>query len=95
MRFEWDEKKDRANFKKHGILFEVATEVFDDPFCFTVTDRMVEHEERFWTIGRIESLSLLTVVHTSYFEEEEEIVRIISARSATPRERRFYEEVER
>jgi len=95
MRFEWDARKNRRNFKKHRILFEVAQEVFDDPFCFTVVDQMVDDEERFWTIGRIESLSILVVVHTMYLKEDEEIVRIISARGATPRERRFYEEIER
>ncbi len=95
MQFEWDDRKDRANFRKHGILFEVAQEVFDDPFCLTVADRMVEDEERFWTIGRIESLSVLVVVHTNYVQEEDEVVRIISARRASPRERRFYEETER
>jgi len=95
MRFEWDEKKNRANFKKHGILFEIALSVFNDPFSLTVTDRMVEHEERFWTIGRIENLSILVVVHTGYLEEDDEVVRIISARTAAPHERRFYEEAER
>lgn len=95
MRFEWDERKNRANFRKHRVLFEVAQEVFNDPFSLTVIDRVVESEERFWTIGRIESLSILVVVHTTYLEEDDEVIRIISARTASPRERRVYEEAER
>jgi hypothetical protein len=94
MRFEWDERKNRSNFRKHRISFEVAEEVFHDPFSFTVMDRIVNDDERFWTIGRIESLSILVVVHTMLFEEGDEVVRIISARNASPQERRFYEENE-
>jgi uncharacterized DUF497 family protein len=58
MRFEWAERKNRANIKKHGFPFEVAQEVFNDPFCFTIPDQTIEDEERLWTIGRIESLSI-------------------------------------
>jgi uncharacterized protein len=41
MRFEWDENKNRENRKKHGVSFEIAMEVFDDPFCLTNQDRIV------------------------------------------------------
>jgi uncharacterized protein len=95
VRLEWDEKKNRVNSKKHGIPFEIAVEVFEDPFCLTIPDRMVHGEERFWTIGRLEKLVILVVVHTTYDEQGDEITRIISARKATPRERRFYEEADR
>lgn len=92
MRFEWDEKKNRLNRRKHGISFEIAVEVFDDPFCLTIPDRTVESEERFWTLGRLESLAVLVVVHIHRDEHSDEVRRLISARKATPRERRFYEE---
>lgn len=91
MRFEWDERKNRQNQRKHGISFELAREVFLDPFCFTVRDRVMDGEQRFWTVGRIENLVILVVVHTIDEEHEEETVRMISARRATPRERHFYE----
>jgi uncharacterized protein len=94
MRFEWDENKNRENRKKHGVSFEIAMEVFDDPFSLTSQDRIVEGEERLWTLGRVEDLNILVVVHTVVDERNEEVIRIISARKATPRERAFYEEVD-
>ena len=94
MRFEWDENKNRENRKKHGVSFEIAMEVFDDPFSLTSRDRIVEGEERLWTLGRVEDLNILVVVHTVVDERNEEVIRIISARKATPRERAFYEEVD-
>ncbi len=94
MRFEWNAEKSRQNHKKHGISFEIASEVFADPFCLTIPDRTIGREERFWTIGRLENLVVLVAVHTTRDERGEEIVRIISARKATPRERRFYEEID-
>ncbi len=94
MRFEWDEQKNRQNRRKHAVSFDLAREVFADPFCFTIADRMIDGEERFWTVGRVEDLTILVVVHTVYNEYGEEIVRILSARKATPRERRFYEEID-
>lgn len=92
MRFEWDGRKNRLNHQKHRVSFEVAQEVFADPFCLTIRDLEVESEQRLWTIGRLQNLSILVVVHVSWDEDGEEITRIISARKATPRERRFYEE---
>jgi len=92
MRFEWDEAKSHSNRKKHGISFGLSTEVFADPFCLTIPDLVSEGEQRFWTIGHIENVTLVLVVHTTRDQEGEEIVRIISARKATPRERRLYEE---
>jgi hypothetical protein len=92
MRFEWDEAKNRRNRTKHGISFETAQEVFLDPLCLTIPDRVAQGEERFWTIGRLENLVILVVAHTTRDQHGEEIVRMISARKATPRERRAYEE---
>jgi uncharacterized protein len=80
--------------KKHGVFFEIAMEVFVDPFSLTSQDRIVEGEERLWTLGRVEDLHILVVVHTVVDERDEEVIRIISAGKATPRERAFYEEVD-
>ena len=89
MRFEWDPRKDAANRRKHGIGFREATTVFGDPFATTFpdTDHSIS-EQRFLTIGVSVGGDLLVVAHT----ENEESTRIISARTATRREREFYEE---
>ena len=91
MRFVWDEAKNRANEAKHGVNFEVAKLVFDDPFHISIPDRHEYGEERWSTIGLVWSVSILVVIHT-YVEQNEEVVRIISARRATSRERERYEE---
>ena len=91
-RFDWDPAKDRLNQKRHGLSFEFALEVFDDPFNQTFFDRTKDGEDRYWTVGRLGNLVVIVVVHTLPGEFEEEVIRIISARKATPRERRFYEE---
>lgn len=93
MRFEWDEAKSRSNWKKHSISFDLAVEVFSDPLCLTLSDRVAEGEQRFWTIGRL-GTTVVLVVHTIAEEHGEEVIRVISARKATPRERMFYEEVD-
>jgi uncharacterized DUF497 family protein len=90
--FEWDEAKDRRNKKKHGISFEVAAEVFSDPFAITNLDQQVEAEERLRTIGRTLGLVLIVVIHLIRTEDDDEILRIISARAAGPVERATYEE---
>ena len=93
MRFVWDEKKSRTNLAKHGIAFLTAAKVFDDPRALSFPDRSVEGEQRWKTIGWAKGVPvILTVAHTVYEEGTEEIIRIISARKATPGERRDYEE---
>ena len=94
MRFEWDESKNQENRKKHGISFEVAIEVFGDPLHLSIFDCMVSAEERYWAVGLIGSLAVVVVVHTWREQGGEEVVRVISARKASVRERRFYEEKE-
>lgn len=88
MEFTWDARKDRANRKKHGISFENAILVFDDPFQVTTQDREVEGEERWQTIGMVSGAHILLVAHT--VDEEQESIRILSARKATPQERSIY-----
>jgi uncharacterized DUF497 family protein len=93
MRFEWDDHKDRQNLLKHGFSFETATLVFEDLHALTQRDEAASEEERWITIGSVSPGTVLFVVHKSFEREHEEVIRVISARVATPRERRSYEEV--
>jgi uncharacterized DUF497 family protein len=89
IKFEWDPRKARRNLRKHGIDFDEATTIFADTLSITIPDP--DHsadEERWVTIGLSNRQRLLVVVHT----EEEETIRIISARMADRLERRKYEE---
>ena len=90
MRFEWDEEKNRANRAKHKISFENAQRVFDDPDAIAFSERVVEEEERWQTIGIVDGQSIVTVAHTIREESGAEVIRIISARKATPMERSLY-----
>ncbi|MFZ1136034.1 MAG: BrnT family toxin [Candidatus Korobacteraceae bacterium] len=90
MRLTWDERKNRANQKKHRISFETAMLVFDDPGHISVQDREVEGEMRWQTIGMVKGLQVLLVAHTVSEFGSEEVVHIISARKATPLERSIY-----
>ena len=92
MQFVWDAAKNRANKIKHRVGFEVAKRVFDDPLHLSVPDRHEHGEERWQTIGLVESVVLLLVIHTYVEHDGEEIIRLISARKATRRERARYEE---
>jgi uncharacterized DUF497 family protein len=90
--FEWDPDKDAWNYVKHGIRFETAAMVFDDPYHVSQLDRVVDGEERWRTMGLIGGLVIVIVAHTYREQNGEETVRIISARKATKRERKHYEE---
>jgi hypothetical protein len=92
MQVEWDEHKNLRNQRKHGISFEDAEEVFLDPLHVSLTERVVDGEQRWQTVGMIEGGLLLFVVHTSCEDDVEEAIRIISARRADRRERKRYEE---
>jgi len=86
--FEWDESKANENLKKHGVSFDEAKTVFNDPFSVTIDDPDHSIEEnRYVDIG-LSSKSRLIVV--SYIERNGRI-RIISSRKATRRERKDYE----
>jgi uncharacterized DUF497 family protein len=92
MQFDWDDEKNRANLAKHGVSFELASYVFEDPLHLSVLDPC-EDEERWRSIGVPKNLMTILVVHTiAETEGEEELIRIISARLATAHERRAYEE---
>jgi uncharacterized protein len=89
MQFDWDPKKAASNEAKHGVSFEEAATVFGDPLSDTYNDP--DHswqERRFIIIGTSAQGRLLFVAHT----DDGEIVRLISAREATRKERKFYEE---
>ena len=92
MRFEWDDTKNRQNLRKHDVSFETAVLVFEDPYALTQRDLTFETEERWITLGAIGAGSILLVVHTFYEEQNDEVIRIISARAAESHERKAYEE---
>ena len=91
MRFEWDPEKARSNLTKHGVAFDVAALVFDDPMAVATFDRIVDGEERWRTVGRVGLATILFVVHTWRDESGEVYIRIISARRADRMEIRAYE----
>jgi uncharacterized DUF497 family protein len=85
--FEWDQNKNAKNIKKHGISFDEAATIFDDPMFITVIDE--EHsidEERYITIGLSTYGRLLMVAHT----DRQGKIRLISARKATKKDEKFY-----
>lgn len=89
MEFEWDPAKADSNHEKHGVSFDEAATAFGDPLSLTIADPdHSDDEDRFVLLGETFAGRLVVVVHT----ERGERVRIISARLATPRERRSYEE---
>ncbi len=89
MKIEWDPKKAKLNLRKHRVSFEEAATALSDPMAATGADP--DHsitEERYVTFGVSERGRLLVVAHT----DEEETIRIISARIASKGERELYEE---
>ena len=93
IRFEWDEAKNLANQRKHGLSFEEAAQVFLDPLQVSLQDRIEGGEERWQTFGMVRGVLLVMVAHTVREEDQTEtVVRIISARRADRKERRFYED---
>jgi len=87
MSYEWDPNKAKSNHKKHGVRFADAVGVFEDENAITIEDDH-EKEDRFITIGRDFLSRILVVVYTF----RDIVIRIISARKATARERKMYEE---
>jgi uncharacterized DUF497 family protein len=89
MEFEWDPDKAARNLAKHGVSFGEAATVFGDPLAITFADP--DHssgEDRFLTFGHSTEGHLLVVSHT----DREDRTRIISARRATRKERKVYEQ---
>lgn len=88
MKYEWDEEKNRSNVAKHGIGFDRAARIFDGPTVDWIDDRLDYGEERTISLGMIEGVAVLVVVHT----DRDNAMRLISARPATRSERTRYEE---
>ncbi len=87
--FEWDAEKAASNEEKHGLSFEEASTAFGDPLSITIDDPdHSEDEARHLLLGTTHTGRLVVVVHT----DRDDAVRLISARLATPRERRSYEQ---
>ena len=90
MKFEWDSSKSSANVKKHGVSFAEAQTVFYDDFAVQFFDQ--EHsssEDRLLLLGMSSKARLLLICHCE--RDAGEVVRLISARKATKRERAFYQ----
>jgi uncharacterized DUF497 family protein len=92
--FEWDEIKAAANLRKHGVLFELASTVFNDPRLLTVPDLdHSETDERWFSIGWASNGAMLSIVYVwAESEPATTKIRLISAREATKTEIRHYEE---
>lgn len=90
MKFEWDEKKAVSNKRKHGINFELAITVFDDPFALIAPDEKhsTPEEVREWIIGESDK-GVLVVIFT--VRKKGSVYRIISGRKANKKERSIYE----
>ena len=93
MKFEWNEEKSMHNLQKHGVSFEEAKEVFEDPFHISKLDHRFDYfEERWITLGSTKKDKILVVANIFFDDNGEEIIRIISARKANQKERIFYEQ---
>jgi len=93
MKFEWDTKKEKSNIEKHKVSFEQAVYVFSDVYSLSLFDE--EHskdEDRWILLGKSLNEVILVVVHTFRDKDGIEIVRIISARNATKKEQKIYNE---
>jgi uncharacterized DUF497 family protein len=89
LRFEWDQRKNRANQRKHGVSFEEARTVFFDQQAVEFyEDEYGKQEDRFFLLGVSAKLRILMVCHC--LREGGDVIRIISARKATKNEQREY-----
>ena len=92
MRFEWDQNKNFSNQQKHGISFDEAIEIFNDPLHVSILDEKYSYfEERWITVGTTKRISIIVVVNLFFNDDGEEVIRVISAREATRNERKKYE----
>lgn len=93
MLFSWDPEKAAQNLSKHRISFELAQSIFDDSLQVSLLDSKKHSEARWVTMGCSANGMPLVVVHTYHVDaDHNEIIRIISARKATPKEVKAYEE---
>ncbi|MEI7015039.1 hypothetical protein CH352_18735 [Leptospira hartskeerlii] len=91
MLFEWDDKKNSSNLKKHQISFKQASQVFLDKDAIYIPDENhSENEERWLVLGKIENFTIIVVVFVDKSNKNEEKLRIISARKADKLEEKEY-----
>lgn len=88
MNFEYDENKSKINKSKHGIDFEEAKELWEDPYSFELASPQSEDEERFLVLGQISSKNYTAI--TTYRNEN---IRIISVRRSREKEIKLYESI--
>ncbi|MBI5409227.1 MAG: BrnT family toxin [Nitrospirae bacterium] len=93
MRFEWDKKKEKKNIKKHGVSFKEAVEIFDDAFLESKLDKRFDYfEERWISVGSTKDGKALIAAHLYLMTESgEDVIRILSARETTKKERKDHE----
>ena len=94
--FEWDPNKARTNYKKHGVSFERAASIFQDPKALSIFDQEHSHMEDRWATVGLDNSTFFVVVYHTYRQEGERAarIRIISARKATKSEIKQYQEIE-
>ncbi len=88
MLFEWNDTKNQSNIAKHGVGFKTAKRIFDGPILTSIDDRKQYGEIRMRSIGKVDGVFVLAVIHT----ERSGKTRIISTRPADRSERKSYEE---
>lgn len=87
MKIMWDPKKAESNFRKHKIRFSDAESVLFDPMALTVEDQIIDQEKRFLSVGSDVIGRILVIVYAY----DRDTIRLISARKATSKERKYYE----
>lgn len=94
MFFEWNDVKNKHNIQKHHISFVEAVGVFFDPFCLRKIDTRfsdIDYEERWQALGTVNGVTVILIAYTHRDSDNEEVIRIISARKANKLEKRAYE----
>jgi uncharacterized DUF497 family protein len=91
VKFQWDPQKARSNLRKHGVSFEEAASCFDDPHGCYFRNDAPSYEDRLILIAISKKSRLLFVVHA---EVGRDSIRIMSARKASPSQRRIYDAVD-
>jgi uncharacterized DUF497 family protein len=87
MEIKWNPQKAEANFRKHKIRFSDAESVLFDPMTLTIEDQIIGHERRYLSVGSDAFGRILVIVYTYHGDT----IRLISARKATRKERKYYE----
>ena len=88
MQFEWDDTKNRANLRKHGVSFETARRIFERPYRTSLDLRRDYGEDRYISVGEVDGVAVIVVAHTV----RDGRTRLISARPASRRERQAWHE---